>query len=151
MYALVTYERGHIYKQEVVLLKGNSTIYKLPITSDMAPMAYVSVVVVSGAENAGKPDFKIGMAQLNVDTSHQTLDVSVTADKKSAGPGEDVTYTITTKDYSWKAGLCGCLAGRGRQGRIGIGTHELGADSGQLLPGSGVGSPHGVGHCAKRR
>ena len=102
VYALVTYERGHIYKQEVVLLKGNSTIYKLPITSDMAPMAYVSVVVVSGAENTGKPDFKIGMAQLNVDTSHQTLDVSVTADKKSAGPGEDVTYTITTKDYSGK-------------------------------------------------
>ena len=102
VYALVTYERGHIYKQEVVLLKGNSAIYKLPITSDMAPMAYVSVVVVSGAENAGKPDFKIGMAQLNVDTSHQTLDVSVTADKKSAGPGEEVTYTITTKDYSGK-------------------------------------------------
>jgi len=48
VYALVTYERGHIYKQDVVLLTGNSTIYKLPITSDMAPMAYVSVVVVSG-------------------------------------------------------------------------------------------------------
>jgi len=102
VYALVTYERGHIYKQEVVLLKGNSTIYKLPITSDMAPMAYVSVVVVSGAENTGKPDFKIGMVRLNVDTSHQTLDVNVTADKKSAGPGEDVTYTITTKDYAGK-------------------------------------------------
>ena len=100
VYALVTYERGHIYKQEVVLLKGNSTIYQLPITSDMAPMAYVSVVVVSGAENTGKPDFKIGMVRLNVDTSHQTLDVNVTADKKSAGPGEDVTYTITTKDYT---------------------------------------------------
>jgi len=108
VYALVTYERGHIYKQEVVLLKGNSTIYKLPITSDMAPMAYVSVVVVSGAENTGnpagrgKPDFKIGMVRLNVDTNHQTLDVNVTADKKSAGPGEDVTYTITTKDYTGK-------------------------------------------------
>ncbi len=102
VYALVTYERGHIYKQEVVLLKGNSTIYKLPITSDMAPMAYVSVVVVSGAENTGKPDFKIGMVRLNVDTSHQTLDVNVTSDKKSAGPGEEVTYTITTKDYAGK-------------------------------------------------
>ena len=102
VYALVTYERGHIYKQEVILLKGNSTIYKLPITSDMAPMAYVSVVVISGAEDTGRPDFKIGMAQLNVDTSHQTLDVNVTVDKKSAGPGEQVTYTITTKDYTGK-------------------------------------------------
>jgi len=102
VYALVTYERGHIYQQEVVRLKGNSTIYKLPITSDMAPMAYVSVVVVSGAEHTGKPDFKIGMVRLNIDTSHQTLDVKVTTDKTSAGPGEQVTYTIKTRDYTGK-------------------------------------------------
>jgi hypothetical protein len=102
VYALVTYERGHIYKQEVVLLKGNSTVYKLPITSEMAPMAYVSAVVVSGAQDAGKPDFKIGMLRLNVDTSHQTLDVKVTTDKKSAGPGDEVTYTVTTKDHAGK-------------------------------------------------
>ncbi len=102
VYALVTYERGHIYKQDVVLLTGNSTIYKLPITSDMAPMAYVSVVVVSGANNTKTPDFKIGMARINVDTSQQTLDVKVTADKKSAGPGDNVTYTIVTKDQAGK-------------------------------------------------
>ena len=42
------------------------------------------------------------MVRLNVDTSHQTLDVKVTADKKSAGPGDEVTYTITTKDYAGK-------------------------------------------------
>ncbi len=102
VYALVTYERGHIYKQDVVLLTGNSTVYKLPITSDMAPMAYVSVVVVSGADNTKTPDFKIGMVRLNVDTSQQTLDVKVTTDKKSAGPGDSVTYTIDTKDQGGK-------------------------------------------------
>ena len=102
VYALVTYERGHIYKQDVILLKGNSTVYKLPITSEMAPMSYISVVVVSGAETARKPEFKIGMASFKVDTSHQTLDVKVMADKKSAGPGDKVTYTIETKDYNGK-------------------------------------------------
>ncbi len=102
VYALVTYERGHIYKRDVVLLNGNSTIYKLPITADMAPMAYVSVVVVSGADNTKTPDFKIGMVQINVDTSQQSLDVKVTPDKQTAGPGDSVTYTITTKDSSGK-------------------------------------------------
>ncbi|MBI5841275.1 MAG: Ig-like domain-containing protein [Chloroflexi bacterium] len=102
VYALVTYERGHIYKQDVVLLKGTSTIYKLPITGDMAPMAYVSVTVISGAENSGKPNFKIGMTMLKVATSEQTLDVSVTTDKESAGPGDEVTYTIVTKDSHGK-------------------------------------------------
>jgi uncharacterized protein YfaS (alpha-2-macroglobulin family) len=102
VYALVTYERGHIYKQDVLLLTGNSTVYKLPITSEMAPMAYVSVVVVSGADNTKTPDFKIGMVRINVNTSLQTLDVKVTADKKSAGPGDNITYTIVTKDQTGK-------------------------------------------------
>ena len=101
-YALVTYERGHIYKQNVLLLKGNSTLYQLPITEDMAPISYISVVVVSGAEQSGTPDFKIGMTSIKVNTSHQELDVKVTADKESAGPGDKVTYTIETKDYSGK-------------------------------------------------
>ncbi len=102
VYALVTYERGHVYKQDVLLLKGNSTVYKLPITEDMAPLSYVSVVVISGAEQSGSPDFKVGMASLNVDLDHQELDVKVTADPKSAGPGDTVTYTVETKDYSGK-------------------------------------------------
>jgi uncharacterized protein YfaS (alpha-2-macroglobulin family) len=42
------------------------------------------------------------MASIKVDTSHQTLDVKVTANKKSAGPGDEVIYTIETKDYSGK-------------------------------------------------
>jgi len=102
VYALVTYERGHIYKQDVVLLKGNSTVYKLPITEEMAPLSYVTVTVIRGAAAEGTPDFKIGMANIKVDTSHQKLDVQVTTDKQSAGPGDTVTYTITTKDYSGK-------------------------------------------------
>jgi uncharacterized protein YfaS (alpha-2-macroglobulin family) len=102
VYALVTYERGHIYKQEVVLLEGNSTVYQLPITNELAPMAYVSVTVISGAENTGTPDFKIGMAIINIDLKQKTIDVSVTTDKKSAGPGDDITYTISTKDIDGK-------------------------------------------------
>ena len=102
VYALITYERGHIYKQEVVLLEGNSTIYKLPITDEMAPIAYVTVTVISGAEKTGVPDFKIGMAKINIDTKQKTLDVSVTTDKETAGPGDEVTYTIETKDINGK-------------------------------------------------
>jgi alpha-2-macroglobulin len=102
VYALVTTERGHVYKQDVVLLTGNSTVYNLPITSDMAPMTYVSAVVVSGANNTKTPDFKIGLTRINVDTSQQTLNVQVTTDKQTAGPGDKVTYSVATKDQSGK-------------------------------------------------
>jgi len=102
VYALVTYERGHIYKPEVVLLKGNSTVYRLPITEDMAPIAYVSVVVLSGAEDTETPKFKIGLTRINIDVNQQMLNVSVAANKKIAGPGDEVTYSIETKDQSGK-------------------------------------------------
>jgi uncharacterized protein YfaS (alpha-2-macroglobulin family) len=101
-YALITYERGHVYKQDVVLLKGNSTIYELPIEKNMAPVVYVSVVVIKGADEKSAPDFKVGMTRLNVDLEQQQLDVSIKADKESAGPNDKVTYTVTVKDYSGK-------------------------------------------------
>ncbi len=102
VYALVTYERGHIYQQEVIQIEGNSAIYKLPISDEMAPIAYLSVVVISGAENSGAPDFKIGMTKINIDTKQKTLAVSVSADTETAGPGDEVTYTIKTKDLNGK-------------------------------------------------
>ncbi|GAB4504034.1 MAG: alpha-2-macroglobulin family protein [Anaerolineales bacterium] len=102
VYALVTVERGHIYHQEVLLLKDNSTIYELPITAEMAPILYVSAVVVSGAQEDESPDFKVGMTRLEVDTSQQTLQVNVTADQETSGPGRSVTYTITAKDAAGK-------------------------------------------------
>ncbi|MBI5353104.1 MAG: Ig-like domain-containing protein [Chloroflexi bacterium] len=102
VYALITYERGHVYKQEVVLLEGSSTIYKLPITDELAPIAYVSVTVISGAKNTGAPDFKIGITQINIDTKQKEIAVSITTDKESAGPGDEVTYTIETKDINGK-------------------------------------------------
>lgn len=99
--ALVTVERGHIRYQEVIRLESNSTLYKLPITGDMAPSVYLSVVVVKGvdAENP-RPNFKIGMAEIKVNTKLQELKVTVSADRESAGPGEQVTYTVTTTDLS---------------------------------------------------
>jgi len=101
-YALVTSERGHIYEKKVILLEGNSTIYELPITKEMAPVIYISVVVLKGAESDSPPDFRVGMARLNVDLEQQQLTVNLQADKESAGPNEKVTYTVTVKDYRGK-------------------------------------------------
>jgi len=102
-YALVTVERGHVVNQEVILLSTNSTVYELPITAEMAPNTYVSVLVISGAqegeEGVQPPSFKVGMAEITVDREQQELVVEVTPDRDVAGPGEQVTYTILTNDY----------------------------------------------------
>jgi len=97
-YALVTVERGHIRASEVLNLTSNSTIYELPITADMAPNIYLSVTIIRGAGENGPPDFRIGMAEIQVDTAAQTLNVEITPDKEQAGPGDLVTYTVRTTD-----------------------------------------------------
>jgi len=47
-------------------------VYKLPITPDMAPNAYISVLIIKGVDDTNpRPDFRMGMAQINVDTRQQ--------------------------------------------------------------------------------
>jgi uncharacterized protein YfaS (alpha-2-macroglobulin family) len=99
-YALVTVERGHIRQQDVVRLASNSAIYRLPITPDMAPNVYVSVIVIQGADVAGKPDFRLGLVQLNVAANEQALNVEIKPDIVDAGPGDEVAYTIRTTDHN---------------------------------------------------
>ncbi len=102
-YALLTVERGHIRYKEVLKLTNNSTVYKLPITTDMAPNVYVSVLIVKGVDETNdRPNFKIGIVQLKVDTDQQKLNVEVVPDKQTAGPGEEITYTVYTRDFQGK-------------------------------------------------
>ncbi|MDR3577594.1 MAG: Ig-like domain-containing protein [Anaerolineaceae bacterium] len=97
VYALVTVERGRVRQANVTKLTSNSTVYSLPITADMAPNVYVSVVVVKGVDaNNPRPNFKVGMAKVNVTTEKQALKVTVTPDKTQAGPGDKVTYAVQT-------------------------------------------------------
>jgi uncharacterized protein YfaS (alpha-2-macroglobulin family) len=99
-YALITVERGHIKKQEVLQLTSNSTVYKLPITPDMAPNAFVSVLVVKGVdENNPRPNFKMGIAEISVSTEEQAINVQITPDQNQVSPGSQVRYTVKTTDY----------------------------------------------------
>jgi len=101
-YALVTVERGHLRQYEVILMKTNSTVYKLPITPEMAPNVYISVLVVKGAEEASPPDFRMGFIELKVDRKEQALTVEVIPDKEVSTPGGRVDYTIRVSDYQGK-------------------------------------------------
>jgi uncharacterized protein YfaS (alpha-2-macroglobulin family) len=100
-YALVTVERGHIKEYETIRLTDNSTIYRLPITGEMAPNVFVSVMVIKGVdENNPTPDFKVGMTRFTVERDVQELTVEIVPDKTEAGPGDEVTYTVRVSDYN---------------------------------------------------
>jgi hypothetical protein len=98
--ALITVERNGILKKEVLTLHSNSTIYKLPITPDMAPNAFVSVIVIKGEdENNFTAAFRTGLLQLNVDAEQLHLQISVTSDRQKAGPREQVTFKIHAANH----------------------------------------------------
>jgi hypothetical protein len=105
--ALVTLERGHIYDHFVTELTTNSEQLEIPISADMLPNMYVSVVVISPptptqpfegeGQGGGLPSFKVGYASLPIDTAQKQLQITL-APNKTAGqayqPGETAEYQV---------------------------------------------------------
>lgn len=99
--ALVTVERGHVKQHEVIRLTSNSTIYRLPITGEMAPNVFVSVMVMKGVDETSlAPDFKLGMTQFTVDREEQELTVEISPDQTQLSPGDTVNYTVKVTDFA---------------------------------------------------
>lgn len=105
--ALVTVERGRVLSARVIDLKTNSDVIEIPITPEMAPNAFVSVVIVKGVDqNDLVPSFKIGYAGFSVDPEQQLLQVTLTPDRDPAtqhyNPRDPVTYTLKVLDFQGK-------------------------------------------------
>ena len=113
--ALVTVERGSILRTEVITLTTNSTIYELPITLDMAPNAFVSVMIVKGVDDTNPvAAFRMGLVQFGVDTEQLALNIEITPDREQAGPRETVSYRVRVTDYQ----------GRPVQAEVGVGLTD---------------------------
>ena len=87
---------------DVIRLASNSTVYRLPIAADMAPNVYFSVLIIQGSEEGGKPDFRMGIVQLNVDPEDNKIQIAITPDREQAGPGDEVTYHIKATNSDGK-------------------------------------------------
>ncbi len=105
---MLAVERGGILQHEVIELTGNSQVLELPVESEFAPNAYVSLVIVKGMDAANpNPSFRAGLAELKVSVADKELDVKVTprtTEKTSggapqAGPRDTVTYDIEILDH----------------------------------------------------
>ncbi|MEI7741353.1 MAG: Ig-like domain-containing protein [bacterium] len=93
--ALVTVERETIRSYYVIDLSSTSNVIQIPIIESAVPNIYVSVTTVKGGD-AGIPEFRMGYADLRVDTSGKVLDIGLTTDKKEYKPGDTVTISVDT-------------------------------------------------------
>ncbi|HEY0707606.1 MAG TPA: MG2 domain-containing protein, partial [Polyangia bacterium] len=105
MLGLVTVERDGVLSHRVVPLAGEAI--ELGIEARFAPNVYVSVAGVRGRVtpeaagpaaqadfDPGRPRFKLGMANLEVDPSARRLAVTVTTERSAYEPGETVKATV---------------------------------------------------------
>jgi hypothetical protein len=111
--ALLTIERGGIKEYRVIKLETNSEVLRLPITADYAPNVCVSLVIVKGMdERTPLPEIRVGLVNLPVSAEQQKLNIQISTDRASGkyGPGETVTYTVKTSDYT----------GRGKRAELSV-------------------------------
>ena len=84
--ALLTIERGQVLSHQVIELAGNSEVLELPITAEMAPNAFVSLIIVKGIDDTSpSPSFKVGLIQLKVSVADKELQVVLTPRGQASG------------------------------------------------------------------
>ena len=99
--AWLTIERGELLEQRVITVDGSSDVVEIPITAEMAPNAFVTITAIKGVTSGGTPypEMRLGIAELPVSVEQQTLNVSLTPQQDTFGPGETAVYTLTVTDY----------------------------------------------------
>ncbi len=94
--ALVTVEREKVLRSFQVQLKADNPVVEIPLTTDDAPNAYVSILIIKGAGESARehkePQLRLGYCELIVENQRDRLAVGLQA-PESCRPGSDVTIT----------------------------------------------------------
>lgn len=91
--ALVTVERDTLRDYRVIDLGSKNRIVEVPIKDDATPNVYVSVLTVKTGKDA-VPEFRMGYANLQVNTTKKILNLKVTPDKPNYRPRDKVTLAV---------------------------------------------------------
>lgn len=98
--ALVTIERSQLVDYEVVEMEGNSGVVEITVKAEYSPNVYVSVLLAPRDGSGDElPGFKIGYAELEVESTGKDLRIDLTPDREEYRPRQMATYTIRTRDH----------------------------------------------------
>ncbi len=95
--ALVTIERDGVISAEVRTLGSAAEGIELTIKDAWAPNVFASVAMVSGRRGDGdrhRPQLKMGVVELKVDSDHKRLDVAIELDQPEVRPGARVSGRV---------------------------------------------------------
>ncbi|HSV85524.1 MAG TPA: Ig-like domain-containing protein, partial [Levilinea sp.] len=97
--ALVTVERGHVMRSEVITANGPSLELDIPLLPEDAPNIFLSVILTSSTVDR-RPDFRAGYIELKVNPQEQFLRVDLVSVPVRSEPGGEVVFTLAVSDAS---------------------------------------------------
>lgn len=102
MRALVTVEREGTWTRQVVTLRSTTDTVEVPITAEMLPNAFVTVLAVEGAPpadtpDAGRPGIWYGVTELKVETAGERVAVDLKTDREAYQPGDTVRIRVEAR------------------------------------------------------
>jgi uncharacterized protein YfaS (alpha-2-macroglobulin family) len=110
--ALVTVERAGVYTQKKMTLSGPMPTIDIPVTEDLRPNAFVSVLLIKGRSKAapdksgkgdiGAPSFRFGYASIPINPEARRLALALKANKSEFRPGEAIEVDVDVKDRTGK-------------------------------------------------
>ena len=99
--AWLTIERGDLIEQRLITLQSNSETVEIPVTEELSPNAFVTIVAVKGVDETNPyADIRLGLTELVVPPEPFTLDVELAPRADVLAPGETVTYDIRVTDVT---------------------------------------------------
>ncbi|HET9371320.1 MAG TPA: MG2 domain-containing protein [Vicinamibacterales bacterium] len=105
--ALLTMEREGIRRYERFTLTSTQQTVEVPITEEDIPNVFVSVLLIRGrtsnepgpdGSDPGKPAFKLGYAELDVEDASKRLEVTVAADRPEYRPANSAKVSVAVTD-----------------------------------------------------
>jgi len=107
---LVTLERELVMGKFTKQLQGNADYLEVPIKSIYLPNIYVCVTLLRGRvkgltwddnakQDMGKPQFKIGYLNLNINADEKRLRVKASPDRLEYRPRDSVTISLEVSDH----------------------------------------------------
>jgi alpha-2-macroglobulin len=109
--ALLTTEREGVRTQQRFTVTSTQQTVTVPITEADIPNVYVSVLLIKGrtpgdtpddASDPGKPSFRLGYVELQVEDASKRLSISVTANRQEYRPANNAKVDVLLKDAQGK-------------------------------------------------
>lgn len=92
---LIAVERGTVYDYWIADVTGGLYVHEFTVKSEYAPNMFVSALLLSR-----DPEVKYGSVRYEVGSQEKQLSVTVTPNKTHYLPGEEVTLSVETRDYT---------------------------------------------------